>query len=213
MSSVEETIAIARAAWREADALRLAASPLGAMGEWVRSGRAPPLAWFEAADFGTVRKAFNREWGFAIPCAEAVDALARLGPLLEVGAGSGYWSAILAAAGCDVIATDALAEGNIGYGFHAGRHFAVRQMTAVEAVRAFPHRAVLCSWPTPGEPWALGAARCAKNVFALVGEPKGGVTGSPGLYRYLATRFDLAHTVAIPQFPGSRDALSVYRRR
>ena len=83
-----------------------------------------------------------------------------------------------------------------------------------EAVRAHPERDVLCAWPTANSSWALATVRAIGpgRSFALVGEPKGGLTGSDGLFRYLETRFELLRTVQIPQFPGIHDQLFIYRR-
>jgi hypothetical protein len=44
--------------------------------------------------------------GFAIPNAVAIERLQLLGPLLHMGAGTGYWSALLRHAGVDLIAYD-----------------------------------------------------------------------------------------------------------
>lgn len=41
-----------------------------------------------------------------MPTDEAIETIAEYGPVLEVGAGSGYWSYVLSEAGVDVIATD-----------------------------------------------------------------------------------------------------------
>ena len=42
----------------------------------------------------------------AVPSAQLLKALAKLGPIVEVGAGSGYWSAMLHERGVDTIAYD-----------------------------------------------------------------------------------------------------------
>jgi hypothetical protein len=44
--------------------------------------------------------------GFSIPNAVAIERLQELGPLIHMGAGSGYWSALLRHAGVDLIAYD-----------------------------------------------------------------------------------------------------------
>src|SRR5687767_5522442 len=121
-----ELIAKAQAALRDSVAPRLAASPLADMADWVASGSPPPAAELRAlgltgpAAIGSasadelrdVRKAFCRVWGFSIPCREAVEALRALErPLVEIGAGSGYWTALLRAAGLDMVATDIESEG------------------------------------------------------------------------------------------------------
>lgn len=45
-------------------------------------------------------------YAFAIPTAPVIEAIAAYSPLLEIGAGSGYWARCLAAAGADVVAYD-----------------------------------------------------------------------------------------------------------
>ena len=44
---------------------------------------------------------------FGIPSAAALEAIARHGPIIEVGAGTGYWAGLLQAMGVDIIAFDA----------------------------------------------------------------------------------------------------------
>jgi hypothetical protein len=200
--------------------------PLGGMARWVETGAPPPAAQLRAAGFDgnphadasadfdlrLTRSAFVRRWGFAIPCAEAVAALRRLGPLVEIGAGTAYWSALLRAAGHDVVATDAKPAGESIYNFQVGRWAPVEPLDAVAAVRRHSRRDVFCSWPTEGGAWPLGAAWALApgRAFALIG---GSLTGTRGLFRYLATRFDLEAEVQIPQFAGCDDRLSIHRKR
>lgn len=54
----------------------------------------------------TVRTFACRAYAFAVPSAEALAALAKHGPLVEWGAGTGYWAAMLQRAGADVVALD-----------------------------------------------------------------------------------------------------------
>ena len=208
----------------------LAQSPLAAMADWVASGAPPPAAVLRAQGLEErpdltgealfrlqmSRRAFVAQWGFSIPCAEAVAALRGLGPLVELGCGAGYWSALLTAAGLDIVATDAGPEGAARYGFDIGGCCEVERLTGTQAVRRYPERDVFCSWPTEGGSWALGAAWALApgRVFALIGdEAPDSRIGTRGLYRYLATRFDRLAEVTLPQFPGNRDRLTLHRKR
>jgi acetyltransferase-like isoleucine patch superfamily enzyme len=201
---VDPRVAAAMDGVRQAREVALASTPLVAMAAWVAKGEAPPAeqlrrsglaatlreqttaAAERAGKLSFARRAFIERWGLSIPCAEAVAALRTLGPLMEIGAGTKAWSDLLRAAGHDVIAGDAAAPA-------AGRD-------------------VLCAWPTADDAWALGAAwRLAPGqAFALLGD---GLAGSPGLRRYLATRFDRVAEVELPQFPNVHDRLVVYRKR
>lgn len=220
-------VAQARAQFQEMRAAAMRNSPLTGMAEWVRTGAPPAAAELRAKglaygwpdpqrvqELQLIRRPFTWEWGFSIPCAEVVETLRRLGPLVELGAGAGCWAALLTAAGVDVVATDTLAAGQADYGFAFGRHHPVTAMPAHEAVRAFPDRNVFCSWPTEGSPWALAAARAMQvgRYLALIVEPPGGCTATPGLYRYLKTRFEPRLRLAIPQFPKLRDDFYVFQR-
>jgi acetyltransferase-like isoleucine patch superfamily enzyme len=223
---IDPRLQAAQKALHEIRQNELAATPLVAMGAWVATGEAPPAERLRAQGFttaprepgeaavrrtyqlGVARRAFVERWGFSIPCAEAVAALRTLGPLVEIGCGAGYWSALLRNAGHDVVATDREAHGSGGCG-------EAQQMGAVEAVERFPDRDVFCSWPTAGEPWALGAAwRLAPGrAFALIGDGPGGMTGTRGFYRYLATRFDKLAEIDLPNFPQHTDRLTIWRKR
>ena len=219
-----DPVAAARVIYEQMQADLLAASPLGDMARWVASGAPPPAQALRGAGFACeaapgelwlARKAFIRRWGFAIPCAEAVAALKTLSPLLEIGAGSGAWAAMLRAAGLDVVATDAVAEGSPGYGLVAGEHFPVEPLDAVSAVRRYPERNLFCSWPTEADDWCAEAARALApgRALALIGKGRGGTTGSAALFDVLDAHFGLESTVAIPQFPGVDDAMTVHRKR
>jgi len=222
-----QTLAAAQARYVQMQDEALRRGPLARVAEWIQAGKAPPAEQLRSQglmtpphdetripEFRMARKAFVRTYGFSIPCAEAIGVLARLAPLVEIGAGTGYWSALLRNAGLDVVTTDAFPVGDIGYGFQAGRFCEAEALTGDAAVRAYPERNVFCSWPTQDSPWALAAVRAMApgRRLALIGEPRGGETGTPGLHRYLETRFRLLGTLAIPQFPKERDALFVYER-
>lgn len=78
-------------------------------------GRA--LAWSVPAGLGHVldlparRRELAALFAWAIPDEGALAMLARHAPLLESGAGTGYWAALLRARGVDVLASDLLPPG------------------------------------------------------------------------------------------------------
>ena len=207
---------------RQADSL--AATPLRDMAAWVAAGAALPaevlrLAGFVAetprGDSWMARAAFIAEWGFSIPCAEALRAIVPLSPLVEIGAGSGYWSAILRAAGADIIATDSSPGSDPGYRIKPSRHSHVEALGGMDAVMAYPKRNVFCSWPTRDDDWCAEASAAMQpgRYLALIGYEGGGNTGSAALFDLLENGFDLVARVAIPQWPGMSDALTIHRRK
>lgn len=223
MDAKTETIAAARVIYHQLQDQALASSPLSAMGEWIRSGAAPSAGLLRAAglnaeserqDIRLARRAFIRRWGFSIPCGEAVAALRRLNPLVEVGAGSAYWTALLNAAGHDAIATDLLPAGDEVSEFSVGRHAPTERLDAPDAVRKYADRDVFCSWPTEGSDWALRAAVAIKpgRALALIGDGRGGCTATESLFDVLDAIFTVEAVVELPQFPRIRDGLTIFRR-
>ncbi|WP_372783888.1 hypothetical protein [Phenylobacterium sp.] len=218
-----ETIAKARVVYHQLQDEALASSPLAGMEEWIRDG-APPSAGVlragglsaesERQDIRLARRAFIRRWGFSIPCAEAVAAIGRLGPLVEIGAGSAYWTALLRAAGHDVIATDILAAGEEESEFSVGRHAPSERLDGPGAIVKYPERDVFCSWPTEGADWAMRAAVAIRpgRGLALIGDGRGGCTATASLFDVLDAIFTVEAVVELPQFPRIRDRLTIYRR-
>lgn len=177
------------------------------------------LRWSHRPSFGQMgfgeRQKTVESFGYAIPCREALAALLCFGPWLEVGAGSGYWSAILASHGADVIATDIAKPGKrIGFGFMVGEHFAVQCMDGAKAVRAYPGRAVLAVWPSVHDEWCEKAADeiPVGGIFALVHEGSGGCIADDGLFDLLEDKFATVAEVALPTWPGIADRLEIFRR-
>jgi hypothetical protein len=94
--------------------------------------------------------------GFSIPNEAALLAAARCAPLLEVGAGTGYWASLLRERGVDILAYDSeppTANMNNRW-FGQGTYTEVRRGRAADlfaaadaAARALAKRALLVIWP------------------------------------------------------------------
>lgn len=158
----------------------------------------------ERARYRAERAAYIAEYGFAIPTGEAILAIARHGPVLEVGAGAGYWSSLLAQH-TDVIATDLTPIGT----WHP-----VEQMGAVKAINRYSGRTVLMIWPCYGADWPARAAKVMTkgSVLAYVGEGWEGCTADDQFHRMLDDQFEQIECVYIPTFFGMRDHLTIWRK-
>ncbi len=96
----------------------------------------------------------------AVPTPRALKALAKLGPIVEMGAGSGYWAAMLQSRGVDVVAYDleppTSAEGARGFAYRTFCDVGVGDGTALfggggddaaAAGAGLARRALLLVWP------------------------------------------------------------------
>ncbi len=185
----------------------------------------PNLEWFQTRGFNRwnhgrvdhymqmyeLREKFLKEYGFSVPCREAIELLAKYGPIVEIGAGSGYWARLMYMAGVDVIATDAYES---QWRFQVGKHYPVERQKGAAAVKLWPSRTVFVSWPSYDDPWSYSAAKVMEvgRHLIYIGEGPSGCTGCDKLHELLEADFEVVETQGIPQFPGIGDHMTVYRR-
>lgn len=144
------------------------------------------------------RDKLTRSYAFAIPNEAAVAAIAARGPVVEIGAGTGYWASLLAQAGADVVAYD-VAPGKNGYVDVKACYHEIRVGDA-EAARAHPDRTLFLCWP-PMTDMAERALRAyTGRCVAFVGEGAGGCTGSDGFFDLLDREWMSVETVDIPEW-------------
>lgn len=158
-------------------------------------------------------------FSWAIPADGALAVVSRYAPIVECGAGMGYWAAALRARGVDVAAYDrappaATQRANSYHSSGRGPWTQVRAASAVAAVAAHPDRALLLCWPPYDDDSASYAALRALrgDIFLYIGEGQGGPTGSVRFHRELELNWSPVEQVEIPRWPRLHDRLIVYQR-
>lgn len=180
-------------------------------------------------------------YSFAIPDDTALDLIVDLSPagVVEIAAGTGYWSRLLHERGAAVRAYDLHPPST-----PANKWFASSQpWFHVEAgdesvVERAPPSTLLLVWPTRDEAWGTTAIErfheAGGKTLVFVGEGPGGRTGDDGFHAVLgeltectqcrygvldapcicdvATRWRRHAEHAIPTWPGFHDSLRVYER-
>jgi hypothetical protein len=153
-----------------------------------------------------------RHFAFAVPDDGALQAIIARGPVLEIGAGSGYWAALLRQRGLDVLAIDK-------YRSRAdplGRAMAWTEVLpgGPEVAAAHPGRSLLLCWPPYDAPiaaQALGAYRGSCLIY--IGAPRGGATATGAFFDALDSAWRLVERLAIPRWHRQHDDLTVWLRR
>jgi hypothetical protein len=155
----------------------------------------------------------------AIPGTDALAVLAGNAPLLQCGAGTGYWAALLTAGGADILACDAAPPEGPGSGAarRDDRHrpwTEVRAADAVTAVRAHQDRTLfLCSPSADDDSASYAALRAYRgDTVVYVGGAPGGPAGTVRFHRELELNWHPAEELALPNWPGVHDRMVVYRR-
>jgi hypothetical protein len=186
---------------------------LGAGQPWRVS---PGLA--QMLDLGERRRELASMFSWAIPTEQALAALAKHAPVVECGAGLGYWSALLRARGIDAVAYDLSPPGGEAKNeYHARERqpwIEVQPASSVAAARRHRERALFLCWPPyDDDASSYAALRAYRGEIAIhVGERDEGATGSVRFHRELRLNWTLIEEVDLPHWPDLRDRLMVYRR-
>ena len=187
----------ARTAWRHADGY---AGP-----GWERH-------MIDITNAHMARRVLAEHCAWAVPNTAAIEAIRALDmPVIEVGAGLGYWAWLLGQDGVDVDTYDIAPAGNhwcsgdpwteVAEGDH-------RVLATADAARAL----MLC-WPCYDKPMAVDCLTAYRGeVVIYVGEGPGGCCASDAFFDLLERDWAVEREVDIPRWPGMRDYLVVYRR-
>jgi len=157
-----------------------------------------------------LRDEWIARFGFAIPCAELLDELAKAEHVIDVGAGTGYMTRLMRQRGIEVIGTD---TGDGEHGFDLARHDPQQlKVPAKTMVRRHPDSTVFCSWPTLKATWfrqTLKAMRIGQRLVII----REDACAEDTAWQYLDDCFDELAVINIPAFEHMNDYASVHVKK
>ncbi|KAK1942951.1 hypothetical protein P3T76_005588 [Phytophthora citrophthora] len=165
-----------------------------------------------------------RDWcchlyAYATPTQEALDVMAKHAPIVEVGAGTGYWSSLLQRADVDVVAYDKAppsaegVEGNAYHGHVPAFCSVGRGGPEVLSQEDMAGRSLFLCYPPPGDAMAVRSIQLFQGDVVLhVGEWQGD-TGDSRFESELQRRFVLEQEISLPNWGNSAYGLTVWRRK
>lgn len=166
------------------------------------------------SDFA-VRDDLCRRFSWACPNAEALELIAAQGPIIEIGAGAGYWAHLLRSRyHVNILAYDHKPPSKGKSHYHKG----CSAWTGVVygrpvKTKKHPDRALFLCWPPMYSTMAEDALKHYKGDTVIhVGE-QGGCTGTPEFEETLWDEWEEVKTVHIPQWRGIHDYLILYKRK
>ena len=178
----------------------------------VRRGADPEL--IVASRARRRRDQLVHRYAWAVPSNRVIHRLATLGPLVEVGAGGGYWAHLIDAAGGDILAYDVAPPGEAANPWYDGSPWHPVHRGGPEVAGEHPERTLLLCWPPFDAPVARRALESYRgNRVVYVGEDAMGCTAERGFFTRLEDEWVPVARWSIPQWPGLHDALRIYRRR
>eukprot|EP00798_Chlamydomonas_sp_ICE-L_P023336 gene23336-30585_t len=162
-----------------------------------------------------------RFYAFAVPNEEALDCMMQHTPIVELGAGTGYWASLLRqrsetkAETKTITALDVAPPQQQANEYHGkvGSHTLVERGVAQDLQKPrFQGQALFLCYPPPDSEMALDALRCSQgDVVLYVGEWNGD-TGTAAFQSRLANTFTCTQLVALPNWGNTCYTLSVWKR-
>lgn len=172
----------------------------------------PDHAFNHRIEYADYRLELTRRYAWGVPGDQALDALQLLAPLVEIGAGKGYWASLLQSKGTDVLAFDACPPSALaGNPYCEAGTFTRVQRGSHTVAEQYPERTLFLCWPPENNEMASQTLRSYKGAtVAYVGDP--GCTGTNAFFTQLREDFTLVRTIPIPQYAGLQDQLWIYKR-
>jgi len=155
-------------------------------------------------------------FSFAIPTEECFTAIAEHSPILEVGAGNGYWAYELRERGVDIIPTDIVDKHHNYFPQVKGGHLWLSPeiICAEDAIEKYLDHTLMMIWPDYDKPWAFYALKkYTGQYFIFVGEGWGGCTANDAFSHLLESQWEVLKTIHIPQHMGIHDYFRIYKRQ
>lgn len=161
-------------------------------------------------DYCQARSTLASKYAWAVPTDEALEVLAGVAPILEIGAGTGYWASLLRERGVDILAYDTNPYENHWCNGSWGDVL----IGGTEQAGLHPDRALFLCWPPYNTSMAGDALKLyTGSTLVLVGEAEGGCTGGDDLWDQLdADNWCEVKYLDLPNWPGIHDNLSVWHR-
>jgi putative endonuclease len=156
-------------------------------------------------------------YAFSIPTIDIIEEIAGYSPLVEIGAGSGYWAMCLGDAGADVIAYDKRPpDEEIPWDYREGNQWFddtwshVHEGDESMAGRC-PERTLFICWPPIHDTMAVNALRCYREAggktVVFIGST--GASADDEFFRELE-KLRMIRSIRLWSWPGSDERMLVY---
>lgn len=175
-----------------------------------------------------LRERMVRQYSWAIPTPQAIKWVAgHAGRIVEIGAGRGYWAALLDKAGVCVAAYDNRVQDGrmLPNGYHDPHpmwqkgeslcdvlYFDVRRGGPPQ-VRNLPGHTLFLCWPPHSNPMAWTALQYYRGAQFIYAGPVSSACGTDAFWKDVETKWTEADECDIPTWPNQQDRLVLFERK
>jgi hypothetical protein len=155
-----------------------------------------------------------QRYSYVFPDDRSLLALSDIAPLVEMGAGTGYWAYRLRALGVDIVAFDqAPPDGDRPNRYHEKTPTWSEVIAADHTILTrYSNRALLLCWPPLFSSLGECLSYYSGNTVAVIGDGGHRTARMRGL-NDMFTQVSVFPVHALEPFPGQTPTLSIWRRR
>lgn len=167
----------------------------------------------------THRNDFVTDYCFTIPYYDVLTKVASYSPIVEIGAGSGYWARCLSKMGADILAYDSFPPGQHSpWEWYKGNAWFDDSWYDIfkgdeSAAARHPERTLFLAWPMPMNPMAYNALNNYKNAggrrVIFIGDPHPASSGDEFFYQLLYQHKEIEKN-DLYGWPGINEKLLIY---
>lgn len=151
------------------------------------------------------RQRLVQKYSWAVPNQEVIEVIASYSPIVEIGAGAGYWAFLIQQLGGEICCYDIKPPEQVWFKVQEG---------GPEKIQDHLDYTLFLCWPPCDESMAMDCLKLySGKILLYVGEGDGGCTGDDEFHMLLENGFEEMQYVDIPQWSGIHDHLLVYQRK
>lgn len=164
------------------------------------------------------RYSLMKKYSFAIPTKEAIRGIIKYNPIIEIGAGNGYWAYLINKFGGKIVAFDNNQRDKDWIKFKNHEYFTENWFDVKygdeKEIDNYPNHTLFLCWIEYCAEYGLNCLKRYKGkYFIYIGEGKGGCCTTDDFFEYLYLHFKKKESFYIPNWHGIHDYLNIYERR
>jgi len=193
----------------------------------VLTGGETPDEMDKYLDLFNFRLILTRKYAWGVPDDVAIKLISEFSPLIEIGAGIGYWANLISKVGGDILAFDT--EDTWATMKIAGDLDDISKRTGIEVdlekmwfdvqvgdekkILDYPDRTLFLCWPPFQSEMGLNCLKLYKGEYLIFVGEDSRASNNDSFDLYLNENFTKIIDHPIPKFEGITDSLKIYQRK
>lgn len=166
-----------------------------------------------------LRGKLRSHYSYAVPDELVIERLVEESPIVEIGAGLGYWGWLVDQKGGEIICFDYKGPGENDYVEMREEYYPVHQ-GSYEVLDDHSDRTLFICWPNDFNQksgWSDETLETylsnGGHTLALVSEGNGGAAGSDRLFEIIESEMKRVDCITLPTFPALHDKLEIFKTK